>query len=329
MIDLSPIFTAVRQAAILCHEVQQRHIVKSDKGGHEPVTIADYGSQAIICRAISKHFPHDAVMSEESSEQFLSLVNETQRTYIIGLIAEVLGEDVSEKDVIKWLDHGKGREERQMWVVDPIDGTKGFLGQRHYVNAVGVMHNRKPVAGLLGAPEYPGGYKGGALLYAVDGTAYIESMDGGNDTREISVSPRSEPAELRGLESVEKSHAGHERMARVRDHVGMDPNTVVRADSQEKYGRIAAGDAELYLRLPRLSNNRPHSIWDHAPGAAIVEAAGGVVTGVDGSPLDYSTGRALQNEGVVVSNGTIHDKIIDAVQQLLKEEAAQAAENDE
>jgi len=328
LIDLTPIFTAVRQAATLCKEVQQRHIVKSEKSGHEPVTIADYGSQAIICRAISAHFPNDAVMSEESSEQFMTLVNDTQRAYIIGLIAEVLGEDVAEKDVIKWLDHGKGREERQMWVVDPIDGTKGFLGQRHYVNAVGVMHNRKPVAGLLGAPEYPGGYKGGALLYAVGGTAYIESLDGGNDTREVTVSPRTDPETLRGLESVEKSHAGHERMARVRDYVGMKPELVERADSQEKYGRIAAGDAELYLRLPRLSSTRPHSIWDHAPGAALVEAAGGIVTDVDGSPLDYSTGRALQNEGIVVSNNTIHAKIIDAVQQLLKDEAeAEETEN--
>ena len=326
MIDLTPIFSAVRQAATLCQELQKRHITRSDKGGHEPVTIADYGSQAIINRAISQHFPNDAVMSEESGEQFLSLVADAQRAYIIGLIGEVLQEDITEKDVITWLDHGKGREERQMWVVDPIDGTKGFLGQRHYVNAVGVMHNRKPVAGILGAPKYPGGYKGGALLYAVDGSAYIESLNGGNDTRKITVSPTSDPAQLRGLESVEKSHAGHARMARVREYVGMDPALLGRADSMEKYGRIAAGDAELYLRLPRVNSTRPHSIWDHAPGAAIVEAAGGIVTDVDGSPLDYSTGKALQNDGIVVSNNTIHDKIIEAVQKLLEEEAEEAEE---
>jgi 3'(2'), 5'-bisphosphate nucleotidase len=128
---------------------------------------------------------------------------------------------------------------------------------------------------------------------------------------------------FRGLESVEKSHAGHERMARVRELAGVNNALVERADSQEKYCRIAAGDAELYLRLPRLNSTRPHSIWDHAPGAAIVEAAGGKVTDVDGSPLNYSQGKTLQNHGVIVSNGRIHDRIIEAVQQVL------AAERDE
>ncbi len=320
MIDLTPIFKAARQAALLCQEVQRRHIVKSEKSGHEPVTIADYGSQAIICRAIRQHFPDDAVLSEEAGSQFLDLVSAEQRAYIIGLISEILREDVTEAEVVTWLDQGKAQETARMWVVDPIDGTKGFLGQRHYVNAIGIMHDRKPVAGLLSAPEYPG-YQGGALLYAQDGEAFIESLEGdGGDKRRITVSDRVDTATLRGLESIEKSHTSHERLARVRDAAGMNETLLERADSQEKYGRIAAGDAEVYLRLPRVDSTRPHSIWDHAPGAAIVEAAGGKVTDVDGSPLDYSKGKSLQNEGIVVTNGKVHDRLVAAVQQALQAE---------
>ena len=320
MIDLTPIFKAARQAALLCQEVQRRHIVKSEKSGHEPVTIADYGSQAIICRAIRQHFPDDAVLSEEAGSQFLDLVSAEQRAYIIGLISEILREDVTEAEVVTWLDQGKAQETARMWVVDPIDGTKGFLGQRHYVNAIGIMHDRKPVAGLLSAPEYPG-YQGGALLYAQDGEAFIESLEGdGGDKRRITVSDRVDAATLRGLESIEKSHTSHERLARVRDAAGMNETLLERADSQEKYGRIAAGDAEVYLRLPRVDSTRPHSIWDHAPGAAIVEAAGGKVTDVDGSPLDYSKGKSLQNEGIVVTNGKVHDRLVAAVQQALQAE---------
>jgi 3'(2'), 5'-bisphosphate nucleotidase len=320
LIDLTPIFKAARQAALLCQEVQRRHIVKSEKSGHEPVTIADYGSQAIICRAIRQHFPDDAVLSEEAGSQFLDLVSAEQRAYIIGLISEILREDVTEAEVVTWLDQGKAQETARMWVVDPIDGTKGFLGQRHYVNAIGIMHDRKPVAGLLSAPEYPG-YQGGALLYAQDGEAFIESLEGdGGDKRRITVSDRVDTATLRGLESIEKSHTSHERLARVRDAAGMNETLLERADSQEKYGRIAAGDAEVYLRLPRVDSTRPHSIWDHAPGAAIVEAAGGKVTDVDGSPLDYSKGKSLQNEGIVVTNGKVHDRLVAAVQQALQAE---------
>jgi 3'(2'), 5'-bisphosphate nucleotidase len=105
--------------------------------------------------------------------------------------------------------------------------------------------------------------------------------------------------------------------------MGLDPDMVVRADSQEKYGRVAAGQAELYLRLPRLDNVYSHSIWDHAAGTAIVQAAGGTVTDVDGSALDFSEGRKLKNYGVIASNGRIHDLAVNAVQQLLAEEQAQ------
>lgn len=322
MTDLTPIFQAVRQAATLCHEVQQRHIVRSEKVGREPVTIADYGSQAIICRALKQHFPQDGVMSEESGKQFMSLVSAEQRAHIAQITGHVLGIEVHEAQIAEWLDHGAGKETSHLWVIDPIDGTKGFLAQRHYVIAVGILENRRSTAGIVAAPAYPGDYEGGALIHAIDGEAYIQSLRGNGTTRRIRVSERAELPTLRALESVEKSHTAHDRLARVRQMAGLSESMVERADSQEKYARIAAGDAELYLRLPRLNSTRPHSIWDHAPGTALVEAAGGKVTDVDGSPLDFSTGTTLNNHGVVASNGLIHDRVVEALQQVIHEEQA-------
>jgi HAL2 family 3'(2'),5'-bisphosphate nucleotidase len=316
-LELSPIFEAVRQAAHLCYEVQQRHIVRSDKAGSEPVTIADYGSQAIICRALWEHYPDDGVMSEEWGDQFMTLVEPEQRQEITNLVGEILGISITEDNLRSWLDHGANKETPRMWIVDPIDGTKGFLAQRHFVNAVGILQDRQPVAGVLGAPAYPGGPK---LLYAIDGTAFMQPLDGSAPPQTIQVSERSDPVTLKALESVEKSHVGHGRLARVRELMGMDGATVERADSQEKYGRVAAGDADFYLRLPRHGNTRPHSIWDHAPGAALVQAAGGRVTDVDGSPLDFSEGTSLKNYGVIATNGRFHDLAVEAVQTLLAEE---------
>ncbi len=53
---------------------------------------------------------------------------------------------------------------------------------------------------------------------------------------------------------------------------------------------IACGDADLYLRLPREAQPQ-HRAWDHAAGAALVQAAGGVVTDLDGSLLDFTDRR--------------------------------------
>ena len=320
MVDLTPILTAARQAAALCQEVQQRHIVRSDKAGHEPVTIADYGSQAIICRTLKAHYPDDGVMAEESGTQFMELVAPEQRAYIVELVGQILGVTVTEEDMVNWLDHGSGIETPRLWVIDPIDGTKGFLGQRHYVNAIGIMQDRRPVGGVIAAPAYPGG---GRLFHAIDGVAYTESLIESNDRRQIQVTDQTEPQSLRGLESIEKSHAGLERLARARALMGMTESLTEQADSMEKYCRIAAGDAEVYMRLPRIGSTRPHSIWDHAPGVAILEAAGGQATDVDGSPLDFSIGRTLQNYGVIATNGHVHDSAVASVQTLLKEEEAE------
>jgi len=316
VIDFQPMFTAVRQAAALCKRVQEHHIMSSEKAGREPVTIADYGSQAILGRAVSLAFPDDGILAEESGAQFIEIVPEDERKAVIALLAVILGIEVRQTDVVRWLDHGQGREAERTWVIDPIDGTKGFLALRNYVIAAGVMVDHKPVAGVIGSPAYPTLDRGGAMFHAQSGAAFMQPLAGGLAKR-IKVSDRTDAESVRALESVEKSHANHERMARVREAAGLGAASLTRIDSMEKYARIAAGGAELYLRLPRIDSTRPFMAWDHAAGTALVEAAGGLVTDIDGSPLDFSGGRALANQGIIVSNGHIHARVIAAVQKVL------------
>jgi len=317
-VNIEPLLEAMQKSAILCRDVQQNFLVRSDKAGKEPVTIGDYGTQAILCRALRNHFPNDAVIAEESGSQFAELVEPEQKAQIIELVSHAIGEQVDEARLISWLDHGKDVDSQRKWFLDPIDGTKGFLAKRHYVNALGLVDGDKMLASVIGAPAYPGD-GAGKLIYAFEDVGYIQSMNGGGK-REIHVTDRSDIASLRALESVEKGHVGHARLARVREILGIPENLVEQADSMEKYSRIAAGDAEVYMRLSRLKSTRPHKGWDHVPGAHLVLVAGGKVTGLNGEPLDFSHGKNLNNEGIIASNGTIHDQIIEAVQQLLEEE---------
>ena len=86
-------------------------------------------------------------------------------------------------------------------------------------------------------------------------------------------------------------------------------------DSQAKYGAIARGDAALYLRLP--SEKTPdyrEKIWDHAAGALIVEEARGRVTDMHGRDLDFAGDYKMrENQGIVVSNGTLHNAVLAAL----------------
>lgn len=317
--DLTPVIDAVRQAASLCREVQAHYLSHSDKTGQEPVTIADYGTQAIICRALMHHFPGDTVIAEESGAQFAQLVEPEQRAQIVALVSRILNIAVAEADLIEWLDYGQtALPGPHTWLIDPVDGTKGFLAFRHYVTAVALLEDGQATTAVIGAPEYPGS-DGGALFYAESGAAYIQPMNGGV-ARRIHVSDRSDVTTLRALQSVEKSHVSHDRIGQVRVLAGIPDALVGWADSQEKYARIANGDAELYLRLNRTTSTRPHYVWDHAPGTVLVQAAGGRVSDLDGTPLDFSQGRALPNSGVIATNGVIHDQMVAAVQTILAAE---------
>ena len=317
MIDIQPLLQAARQAALLCQKVQERHIVPTlhsgdavaQKAGAEPVTIADYGAQAIVCRTIQATFPEDAVIAEEGGTQFRDLISATDQAEIAGLIGEVLDEDVTIDQVVAWLDYGQDREAERTWVIDPIDGTKGFIALRQYVVAIGILTNKQVTGGIMAAPGY---LHGSTIFYAQDGHAFAEPLAGG-PSRQLAASQRTNPSSIIALESFEKSHASQDLMAQVREIAGLGSAQIERIDSQEKYARVAAGDADLYLRLPRITSTRPHMIWDHAAGTAIVEAAGGKVSDVDGSSLDFSLGKTLaNNKGMIVANPVIHEKLVRA-----------------
>jgi 3'(2'), 5'-bisphosphate nucleotidase len=309
MLDLSPILDAVRLAADLTRRVQQLHIAGSEKTGHEPVTIADYGSQAILCHAISRAYPDDAVLAEERADQFVMLVSEENRVHITQLVSDVLGERISETDLVTWLEHGRGKEAGRTWVIDPIDGTKGFIAMRRYAIAIGVLEGGLPIAGVIGSP----GYNDGLLFHAQAGKAYMQHLSGGK-THRIAVSQTPiDTKSPRVVESAEDSHADYEGLLQVLSAAGITSAALERIDSQDKYAMVACGDADLYLRLPREAKPK-HKVWDHIGGTALVQAAGGMVTDLDGSPLDFSLGTILsRNKGMVVSNGHLHERILEAL----------------
>jgi 3'(2'), 5'-bisphosphate nucleotidase len=316
---MQAILAAVRAAAELCRLVQADYLsasTKADDDHNEPVTIADYGSQAIICRALQQHYPADAVVAEESGAQFSQLVPADQRTRIARLLSQVLHQAVSETDLIAWLDFGAGRKAARTWVIDPIDGTKGFLARRHYAIACGLLLEGQVAEGIVAAPGYNDGE--GALFYTRAGACYRAPLAGGDGSR-VTISPRRDPADIIAAQSFERAHASKSRMARARELAGLGKVRVLELDSMEKYALVACGDADLYMRLPREGSRYAHKIWDHAAGVALVQAAGGAATDLDGGSLDFSQGETLPNPGMIISNGAHHRRVVEAVEQVMAE----------
>lgn len=316
MTDLTPIHSAARKAALLARLVQQAHFTAADKATDDPVTIADYGAQAILCRAIRDSYPGDAIIAEEHGSQFLSLLNAAQRARILTLLTDVLDVNVTQDDVLGWLEYGKGSSAARTWIIDPIDGTKGFISGRHYAIGIGVLEGDSLTGSVIAAPGYPY-FEGeaGALFYTADGSAFIEPLAGG-EPRRLRVSDRASIESVRVVESIVSKHKDADTMSVIRQLAGIGADQISEIDSMEKYGWLAADHADLYVRLPRGADYSQHFIWDHAAGVALVTAAGGRCTDLDGSPLDFTQGSTLaRNRGVVATNGVIHETIIAAIQQ--------------
>lgn len=312
---------AARDAARLCLAIRQTMLdtpEKMDKAGKEPVTIADYGAQAIVLRALEAHFSDDAVLAEERADEFNRLATEAQQTAVVAHAGQVAGQPVTVDQIRRWLEHGRGQIGHRVWAVDPIDGTKGFLRGDQFAIAISLLEEGNPVVGVLACPllpvdpSQPDGSRG-IIATAVRGEgAWIEPLNGG-EIRRLRVSSTIEFQHATLVESVDIGHTDQEFSARLMEVVG-GSGQIVRMDSQAKYVAVADGRAEIYLRDSR--GDYRERIWDHAAGFLIVQEAGGQVTDLYGRPLNFNCGPTLaENQGILATNSHFHDHLLKAIQE--------------
>jgi 3'(2'), 5'-bisphosphate nucleotidase len=312
--------TIARVAAGICQNIQSELVDPSQKAGREPVTIADYASQALIGNALAENFPEDGVLSEERSEEFMLLLNDDQRALVQRFVTDAVGGYVFEEQVCAWLDFGKQKyDAERLWVVDPIDGTKGFLRREHYCVAISLLIGGEPVLGVLASPGFYSDEADppddlGALIYAQQGAgAFIESLAGG-PREPLQVSKVTDPREATLLTSYESKHTDLSFFDQVAQALGRGEDAPKRGlDSQDKYGMVAAGMGDVYLRIVPEADFR-EKLWDHAAGYVIVTEAGGRMTDIHGKAIDWTAGtRMVNNRGVLVSNRFLHNELLAAI----------------
>ena len=332
--ELKVAIRAVRAAAEICRSVQATITPEVlQKKDRSPVTIADFGSQAMVCRALEQAFPDDPVIGEEDASDLRTSENAVFLDRVCRLVGQT-GLDATAGQICGWIDRGgAGEFSDRFWTLDPIDGTKGFLRGGQYAISLALIVDGKIDVALLGCPNLPlspdGDETPGTILYAVRGRGAsqiplqipgiseipgISPPDGQPDATPVRVTETVDPSQARFCESVESGHSSHGHAAAVAGQLGItrDPQ---RLDSQAKYAVVARGEADLYLRLPTRADYR-EKIWDHAGGVLIVEEAGGTVTDVAGKPLEFTHGRNLvANRGVIVTNGLLHDRVLAALRE--------------
>ena len=313
---------AVMLASELCRTVRADMVAVGSlaKDDKSPVTVADFGSQALVCQHLQMAFAGDSIVGEEDSSDLRKPGAQQEATLakVVEFVRRFRPEAAAET-VCAWIDAGNGKVGRRFWTLDPIDGTKGFLRNDQYAVALALVEDGQVKVGVLGCPALALDMNDpnsptGVIFAAVRGEgAAMASMDGDRFTP-IRVASTADRSRLRFVESVEADHGDPSLQEAVARAVGIAAPPL-RMDSQVKYGAIARGDAALYLRLPSpKSPDYREKIWDHAAGALIVQEAGGRVTDMHGKPLDLSSHYKMRdNRGVIASQGTLHDAAVSAL----------------
>jgi 3'(2'), 5'-bisphosphate nucleotidase len=219
------------------------------KADDSPLTLADLESQRTIIDGLERLTPGVPILSEESAQA-------------------------------PWEER---RNWREVWVVDPLDGTREFVKRNgEFTVNIALVVDHEPVLGVILAPARDVLYWGGRGLGACRrrGAAAAEGIHTGtpgNPLRVVGSRSHASPATAGYL-----------------DRLGRYETRSI--GSSLKFCLVAEGSADLYPRFG------PTSEWDTAAGQAILEAAGGFVTRLDGHRLRYNCRESLINGDFIAFN---------------------------
>lgn len=228
------------------------------KSDGSPITAADRAANAIIMAGLRAERPDDAILSEESPYE--------------------------------------GGTSDRIWFVDPLDGTKDFVGKTDdYSVMIGLCINGRPAVGAVYAPALD------RLFTGVVGVGAFEVVAG--QSLPLIVDPLSEPPEF-GLRAVASRKHPPPNLAQVLARFD-SPIRIPRGSVGIKCGLVAAGEADLYLH-PTPGT----SLWDCCAPEAIAVAAGLRFTNAEGALIAYDPARVKNPEGILVGPPRLHGLVL-------------------
>ena len=202
---------------------------------------------------------------------------------------------LSEEDV----DDKSRLNSEKVWIIDPLDGTQDFVNRTgEFTILVGLVENHIPVMGLVYLPIKK------ILYFAEKGMgAFCYDL---NKWEKISVRKVEEISSCLAL--VSRHHlSGKER--KILDHLGIANTATV--GSTLKVMEISSGRGDVYLTTTNKMNQ-----WDTCASWCVISEAGGKMTDVSGKELVYNTEIVKHENGLLVTNGFVHEMVISKIFEL-------------
>ncbi|KAL6657802.1 hypothetical protein ACP70R_005582 [Stipagrostis hirtigluma subsp. patula] len=370
--ELAAAAGVVERACRLCVDVKRSLFSGGnilEKNDQTPVTVADFGVQALVSLELQRLFPSIPLVAEEDSASLRSSkADDNSSDVLVEAIFSAFvdkvsnnGSSLTRDDVLRAIDRG-GKDAVSFdsnpatyWVLDPIDGTKGFLrgDDALYVVGLALVVDGKVAVGVMGCPNWINDIVANERddsTAACDGRGIlmVSHVGCGTWTRHLS----AEIGQFATVQDIWKRcfvdtcSAVHMARYCIPDSQSWDmiplsvlfSSTTDESDTRDekkilllsvfcgslcKYLTVASGRASVFVLRARETTQIKS--WDHAVGVICVQEAGGQISDWSGKPLDLAadvTSRRIiyPSGGVLVTNGAVHDKLVEIISANYKED---------
>ncbi|TXG47272.1 hypothetical protein EZV62_026566 [Acer yangbiense] len=358
--ELEAAVDVVERACRLCIDVKKSLFSGEgrilEKNDHTPVTVADFGVQALVSLELGKFFPSIPLVAEEDSA-FLRENNLVNSVFSAVTDKASSGdESLTHDDILEAIDRGGkgsfdfGTKPATYWVLDPIDGTKGFLKgtEALYVVGLALVVEGEIVLGVMGCPNWQENkplkstaeVQGNNNIVAGSGIIMVAHVGCGTWAKKLSSVRGTSAKTLKSWTRcfVDSRCLVHEARFCISDSQTWESiplsalfnatTDAVSVGDKEvlllptfcgslcKYLMVASGRASIFIA--RAKAQTTIKAWDHAVGVICVHEAGGKVADWNGSQLDFGAdqvGRRIiyPSGGVLVTNGSVHDAILEMI----------------
>ena len=185
-------------------------------------------------------------------------------------------------------------------MIDPLDGTRGFTeGRDNFSINIGLVENGVPILGFISIPAQ------GKIVYA-------EKMKGSFEKKgdQFYLIYTSDVKEIKNARHITRETRGDTRLIEEKISVLQFSEKITGGSVGDKLFKIASGVADT-----QINTNNGICKWDTAAGQIILEEAGGVISDLDGKPIDYKSDGALLGRSYVASaNVNLHAEVIRELQ---------------
>jgi 3'(2'), 5'-bisphosphate nucleotidase len=245
-LSLIETFNIASQVAIDLRKLGLKKKIKSD---NTPVTNGDIEVNKILTKKISEITPNISIISEENTA------------------------------------HKNDKNLQNFWLIDPIDGTRDYIGGRdEFTLNAALIINKKPAIGIIAAPAKK------RIFYSYGMSNSYELI---NDQKINLIDKKKNYDEFKAV-----SYSNELKSKILEIHQKYKIKSYQKMKSSLKFCVVAAGEFDLYAAEPRACE------WDIAAGHAILEHAGGKITDFDENEILYGKPE-FKNPSLIIKSKNI------------------------